>query len=62
MKHEIPEFTKLTKDFGRRMEEHLGSLDDFAAAIDDGGSPDEIVDNWQARTLLRTMPDEAQEN
>lgn len=49
------------KGFNAKMDEHLASLDDFAAAIEEGGYADEIVDNWQARTLLRQLPPDAPE-
>lgn len=60
---ELPEFRKLTESFSERMEKHLKSIDDFGDAINAvtarGGTADEIVDDWEARVLLREMPEDS---
>lgn len=58
---ELPFFMEAVATFDEKMREHLHSLDDFGEAIKEGGTADEIVDNWQARTLIRTMPEDIQE-
>jgi hypothetical protein len=57
--HHLPEIDKLISDFGAEMKAQIENFEDLRAAIEANSDPVAIVDDWEARRLLRQMPEEA---
>lgn len=60
--YHLPEFDALIEDFDQKMRKHLENLDDFGDAIKSSNDPIEIMDNWEAKQLLRDLPIDSTEN